>query len=103
MSTFYNATGTGENEPPRGFDSWVEFWTQQKGYNGCCEVGCNKTRGLVGAHVHKVGTCRRGYNQEMYILKLCDEHNQATGQLRTKSFDQDPFVRVENQECDCNN
>jgi len=62
-----NKIGTGGNNPPSGYSSWLEFWEEKRGKkaNSCEAMAC--TGGPdVGGHV-----IRAGEGPKEYILPLC--------------------------------
>ena len=70
-----NISGTSDNPPPRGYDSWLDFWANKKGVMPSWCRRCGKlTKELVGAHVMKA--C--GGN-EWYIVPLCTSCNLTSG------------------------
>ena len=62
-----NKKGTGDNSPPPGYSSWLDFWEKKKGKNAdTCEVrGCSGAPDL-GGHVIK-----SGQGPKEYIVPLC--------------------------------
>jgi hypothetical protein len=66
-----NKKGTGDNSPPSGYSSWLDYWETSKSKKaGTCEVlGCNNDARL-GGHVFKAGK-----TSKEYIIPLCHNHN----------------------------
>lgn len=110
-SYFYNADGTEDNDPKKkGYETWEKYYDATTRYDKldiCYREGCKQDGTdleLTGAHVHLHGTCKAsGENKhyEMLMIKLCSGCNGLKGQLKTKSMKKCPFVRVDDQICDC--
>lgn len=49
-----NLHGTSEQKPPKGYDSWMDYWEKkaERTVKNCCAKDCNN-RCNVGAHVKK--------------------------------------------------
>lgn len=70
-----NISGTSDNPPPRGYDSWLEFWADKRETRPfLCRRCGSLDSDLVGAHVMKV----YGGN-EWYIVPLCTRCNLTSG------------------------
>ncbi len=81
-----NVPGSSRFPKPRGYNSWLEYWSAHKGYTSpfCSAYGCYST-GLVGAHVQKVNSMDLSW----YIVPLCKSCNQ-----RVDTFDVDANLLV---------
>lgn len=66
-----NKKGTGNNTPPTGYSSWLDFWEKKKGKKAtiCEAMSCNGSPD-VGGHVIKAGE-----GGKEYILPICYNHN----------------------------
>ncbi len=66
-----NKEGTGDNDPPSTYSSWIEFWEKGKKMEAedYGEFFC-KNKAEVGGHVIKSG----GGGKE-YIIPICKSHN----------------------------
>jgi hypothetical protein len=79
---FFNARGTdpklpgnSNNKPPPPHKEFVDYWNSVFKYNFCCvdeckENGTGKGGKLVGAHVHKKGSCTNGKREESKLKCL---------------------------------
>lgn len=66
-----NKKGTADNDPPDGYDSWIDFWEKKKGKKASdCEAKLCTNRHDVGGHVIKSGE-----GGKEYILPICYDHN----------------------------
>lgn len=67
-----NRKGSGDEEPPAGFDSWKEFWEEEseETFDQCACKGCNNGA-TDGAHVIKVDS----KDKKSYIVPLCHRCN----------------------------
>ena len=70
----FNLEGTSDDELPRGFDSWKEWWeeTRTEKFESCSNKECDK-EAEVGAHVEKVSE-----RDIKYIVPLCKGCNTKT-------------------------
>ena len=57
----HNLNGTSDNEPPKSFALWKDWWEEKKGeqFDQCSNRDC-KNDAEVGAHVQKVRGDRSG-------------------------------------------
>lgn len=80
LVTVKNLNGTKDNEPPLGYDSWIEYWETKVGHKAiqCGKLGCKTKNNLVGAHVKKVDN----NDDKHYIIPLCKGCNN----LRNENF-----------------
>jgi len=80
-----NKKGTGEKEPPAGYDDWLDFWGKKKGKKATqCEVmSCSESPDL-GGHVIKAGE-----GSKEYILPLCYKCNSKAEDEVFKAWDTD--------------
>lgn len=66
-----NKKGTGDNTPPYGYSSWLDFWEKKQGKKATkCEARYCTGRADVGGHVIKSGE-----GGKEYILPICYSHN----------------------------
>ncbi len=72
-----NLNNTGDNYPPSGFDSWLDWWKVKKGRiaKNCANINCNFIP-EVGAHV-------KYYNddKQWFITPLCKKCNNISSDL----------------------
>ena len=62
-----NKKGTGNNPPPAGYASWLDFWETKQGRKATeCEVLSCSSGPNVGGHVFKVGQ-----GPKEYIIPMC--------------------------------
>ena len=83
MALVKNINGTSDNTPPRGYNSWKEYWEDKKKrrFSKCSCTTCRNTAS-VGGHVKKVyGT------NEWYIVPICTSHNSVTDSYEVKDDD----------------
>ena len=74
MIKVHNLNGTTDNKPPRGYESWKEWWEERKNcsFNKCsCSICISKAE--VGAHVQKSGSVDKNW----YIVPLCKSCNSS--------------------------
>lgn len=67
-----NEKGTSDNNPPKGYSSWKEYWKgklKKAWPSKCCVKNC-KNKAEVGAHVYKTIN-----SKIVYIVPMCNEHN----------------------------
>ncbi len=71
MAFVKNIKGSSDNFPPRGYNSWKEYWEAAKGrpFSMCSCSTCFRMA-EVGGHVKKVN----GTNA-WYIVPICIAHN----------------------------
>ncbi len=71
MALVKNINGSSDNDPPKGYNSWKEYWEDKKNrsFSDCSCVSCSK-KADVGGHVEKVN----GTNA-WYIVPICSGHN----------------------------
>ncbi|MDD3171765.1 MAG: hypothetical protein PHO86_05540 [Bacilli bacterium] len=69
-----NLNGTGNNDVPNGYTSWLDFWEKKanKKVGYCHAVNCS-AKAEVGAHVKIVGE-----TNVQYIVPLCKGCNNGT-------------------------
>ena len=71
MALVKNLKNSSDNNPPKGYASWRDYWEEKKNrkFSGCsCTICANKAE--VGGHVKRVyGT------NEWYIVPICSKHN----------------------------
>ena len=71
MAIVRNINGSSDNNPPRGYDSWKEYWEDKKKrlFSKCSCISCSN-KAEVGGHVTKV------YGSgAWYIVPICIPHN----------------------------
>ena len=74
MALVKNISGSSDNDPPKGYATWKEYWeaNMHRKFSVCSCVSCPKTA-VVGGHVKKV------YGSgEWYIVPICAAHNNAS-------------------------
>ena len=74
-----NKPGTSDETPPKGYDSWKEYWMDKQGvtdFGNCSVLDC-KSKAEHGSHVEKVRNTEHGIveTHNVYITPLCAEHN----------------------------
>lgn len=71
MAIVRNIKGSSDNNPPRGYASWKEYWEDKKKrkFSKCSCISCSR-KAEVGGHVKKV----YGSNA-WYIVPICISHN----------------------------
>lgn len=89
MALVKNIRGSSDNNPPKGYSSWKEYWEDKKHrkFSGCSCITCPRMA-EVGGHVKKV------YGSgEWYIVPICSKHNSPS---YTDSFEvrDDDLLRV---------
>ena len=69
-----NAVNTAEKNPPKGFQSWREYWESATGeHAGCCGAeGCYSMDQIEGAHVLNMDN---PFDNDLYIVPLCKACN----------------------------
>ena len=72
-----NLNNTGDNNPPSGFDSWLDWWEDKKCRlaRKCSNTNCNGDA-EVGAHVKYVD-----YNNQWFITPLCKKCNNMSSDI----------------------
>lgn len=80
-----NKKGTGNNPPPYGYSSWLDFWEKTKGKRATtCEVlGCSGKPDL-GGHVIK-----SGQGPKEYILPMCYSCNNKSDGEEFQAWESD--------------
>ena len=70
-----NRNGTEQNEPPVGYESWIDVWKDRKRNPNlyCAFQGCERMA-IDGSHVNKVET----KDEPWYIVPLCPAPNMCT-------------------------
>ncbi|MBR1519735.1 MAG: hypothetical protein IJ635_00680 [Bacteroidaceae bacterium] len=79
--TFKNHEG--RFKVPSGYDSWLDYWEQQKGREAlkCSNLGCGKSpKVLVGGHVDVYG------ESGIFLTPLCKECNLHTNKNWMQTF-----------------
>lgn len=70
-----NVEGSSRFDAPQGCDSWLDYWSKEKGRNPrYCAVDNGHNPELVGGHVQKVNST----DAKWYIVPLCVGCNQRT-------------------------
>lgn len=78
MARVKNVLGSSRFAPPTGYSSWLDYWEKQTGEKkSICGASDCSEKGLVGAHVQKVG-CN---DKKWYITPLCKSCNQRTDEF----------------------
>ena len=73
-----NVNGSSRWAAPKGYISWLDYWSAHKGLIiDCCALDCKEKGDLVGAHVQKVNSTDKG----IYIIPLCRACNQRTDEF----------------------
>lgn len=89
-----NIKGTSDENPPKGFESWIAYWEfkmKREIPNKCKCPGCNKfcdKKDIEGCHVERIS-----YNmfiEGRYIMPLCKQCNH-----RSDTFDINPTLLVD--------
>ena len=85
MALVKNINGTSNNLPPRGFNSWREYWEAKKNrrFSKCSCINCLQIA-EVGGHVKKVN----GTNV-WYITPICKDHNNLSSTYSYEVRDDD--------------
>lgn len=73
-----NKKGTSDNDPPKGYPSWLDYWEKQKGGTAkyCRISGCGNPVD-VGGHVYI-----EGEGGKEYILPICHDCNNKPEEAR---------------------
>lgn len=85
MAIVRNIKGSSDNNPPRGYTSWKEYWEDKKKrkFSNCSCISCFR-KAEVGGHVKKVN----GSNA-WYIVPICVSHNNLSNTVSYEVKDDD--------------
>lgn len=78
MVEVHNLNNTADRQPPKGYDTWRQWWEAKKKHKfGTCSCYDCANSAIVGAHVQKHSSSDRKW----YIVPLCRECNGKKGEV----------------------
>ena len=85
MALVKNINGSSDNNPPRGYNSWKEYWEDKKNrfFSKCSCVTCSE-KAVFGGHVKMV----HGTNK-WFIVPICARHNNVANTIAYEVKDDD--------------